>query len=508
MIAYRGTRREIAVRVALGAARGRILSQLTAEALVLSAAGAALGLALAQWAIRLMLLLKPPDIQRPEYIGVNLPVFGFAAAVAVLTSVLFGLAPAIGASRVDLNPALKSGGGWGASAGRSRSRQFLVAVEVALALMLAYGAGLMIRSLNEMISLGIGFETAHLETVDLEPPAKRYVDAARSRFFQQVLENARAIPGVESAAIVDNLPLHSVGVNNFHVAGRPDPPSGALLVADRASISPGYFETIGVRLVRGRYCNEGDREATETGKEGVAIVNLAFVRQFFANQDPLGQRLQTGDQKQTTRIVGVVADYRPMGAEGGARSQIFVPYLRLQRGTLVVRSRMTQQALHPAIQKAIRAVDPDLPAGDVKPMDYYLDEWLSQRRFNTLLLEIFAGLALALATMGIYGVLSNLVAARVREIGIRMAIGARPAQIGRLVLRQSMVPVAIGLGAGLLGSLALSRFLEALLFRVAAHDPLTLGGAAAAILIAAPLAIYVPLRRAMRVDCTVALREE
>ena len=501
--------REIAVRAALGATPARIVAQLGAEALVVSIAGAVCGLLLAHWCIKLLLALQPPEIQRPELIGINPVVFGFASVAAVLTTLLFGLAPAIVVSRPDLNAALKSGGGWGASAARVRLRQFLIVAEIALALILLSGAGLLIRSFHKMVSLGVGFDTTHLMTADLELPEKRYPDAAsRSRFFREVMERARAVPGVMAAAVVDNLPLHRVTMSNFSIAGRPDPPITSLPLADTAHVSPDYFQAIGLRLEAGRFFTASDLTLAEQDKDAVVIVNQTFARQFFSGQDPLGARLFKDDRKHVNQIIGVVADYRPMGAEMGTRPQIFWPYLKLNNATLIVRTASPPGSFARAIQQVVWTVDKDVPAEDVKSMDHYVDQWLSQRKFNTLLLSVFAGLALVLAMIGIYGVLSNLVASRTREIGIRLALGARPAAIGRLVLGQSMIPVTIGLAAGLAGSLALSRFLEALLFQVRARDPLTLAVAAAATLLLSPLAIAVPLLRATRVDCTVALREE
>ena len=500
--------REISVRLALGATRTRILAQLVSESFVVSLLGAAAGLVLAHWCIKLMLALEPPDIQRPELIGIDLPVFAFAAFASVLTTLLFGLAPSIAVSRQELSSALKAGGR-GVSAARVRSRQFLIVVEVALALMLLAGAGLMARSFREMIATGIGFQTAHLHTVDIALPEKRYTDdAARSRFFRTVVDRARTVPGVTAAAVIDNLPLHQIADSNFYIAGRPEPPLQSLPIADTAHSSPDYFAVIGLRLVAGRLFTDADLAFTEKDQDAVVIVNQAFARQFFAEEQPLGKRLLSPDKKHASEIVGVVADYRPMGVENGVRPQMFWPDLRLRSATLIVRTRAESASLAHSIQSAIWSIDKDVPADKVLRMDFYLDEWQSQRKFNTLLMGIFAGLAMLLAMMGIYGVLSNLVASRVREIGIRMAIGATSGQIAKLILLQSMLPVAIGLTLGLTGTFALSRFLEALLYHVQARDPLTLALAVCTILLISPIAIYVPLRRATSVDCTVALREE
>ena len=407
-----------------------------------------------------------------------------------------------------MNTALKSGS-WGASAARTRSRQFLIAFEVALALVLVVGAGLLIRSFREIVAVGIGFRTERITLTDVELPAARYPDdTSRSRFFRTWIDRAGASPSLASVGVVDNPPLHRISVSNFYVAGRPDPPPSELPIADKIHASPGYFQVVGLRLEAGRWFTDRDLALTEKGGNAVVMVNRAFVRQFFPHENPIGQRLLDQSKKQASDIVGVVSDWRPMGVENGVRPGIFWPDLRLPAATVVVRSAASPQSLADEIRKSLWAIDKDLPAAKVLPMQHYVDEWLSSRKFATLLLGIFAGLALALGMMGIYGILSNLVASRTREIGIRMAIGAAPSEIGRLVVRQSMVPVMIGIAAGAAGSLVLSSFVEALLFQVRPRDPLTMILAALSILLIAPLAISLPLLRATRVDCTVALRQE
>jgi putative ABC transport system permease protein len=502
--------REMAVRLALGATRGRIVAQLITESLVVSLAGAALGLLLAQWSVHLMLKLKPEDIQRPEAISVNLVVFVFAAGAAVFTALLFGLLPALATSRADLGTALKSGGAWGATAARVRSRQFLIAIEVALALILVTGAGLMIRSFRQIVTTGNGFDPTGLTVVDVDLPAKQYPDGpSRSRVVRSLIEHARAIPGVTAAAALDTMPLHSVSFANFNIQGRPDPPIDALPIADMSHVSPGCFQTIGLRLEAGRWFTERDLELTESGGHRVAAVNQAFAHKFFPGTNPAGQVLLDGDKKKPSEIVAVVSDYSAMGAENGNRPTIFWPtLLDANRATLLVRGGGAAQSLANSLRAAILSVDKEQTNIQVLPLQHYVDEWLSQRKFNTLLMGSFAVLALVLGMMGIYGVLSNLVASRVREIGIRMAIGATPGLIGKMVLRQSLTPVAAGLAVGLAGSLILSRFLEALLFHVGPRDPFTLAFAAVSILAICPLALFRPLRRATQVDCTVALREE
>lgn len=501
--------REIAVRLALGATRGRIIGQLVSESFVVSITGALAGMLLAHWCIQLMLALKPPDIQRPELIEVNLIVFGFCAGLSVLTTLLFGVAPWLVASRADLNTALKTGGGWGVSAARLRGRQFLIAVEVALALMLVAGAGLMIRSFRELVATGVGFPTEHLISADIDLPARTYPDgASQSRFFRTLMDRVRAIPGVTAASVVDQLPLHRVSASNFFIVGRPEPPTGSSPIADTAHVSPNYFSVIGLRLLAGRFFTDADLTVAERDQDSVTIINQTMARQLFSGENPLGHRLLDMERKHPAEIVGVVSDYRPMGIENPIRPQIFRPYLKMGSATLIARTSGAPEPLAKPIQAAIWAMDRDIPETKLLTLDYYANQWQSQRKFNTLLLGIFAGLALLLAMIGIYGVLSNLVASRVREIGIRIAIGAAPVEIGKLIMRQGMLPISIGLAAGLIGIYALSRFMEALLFHVRARDPLTLVLAVSVILLISPAALLVPLRRATSVDCTIALREE
>jgi putative ABC transport system permease protein len=503
--------REISIRLALGATRARVIRQLFAESLLVSIAGAIAGLLLAHWCVQGMLALKPPDIQRPELIAINWTVFAFAAALSLLTTLLFGLAPSIVASGADINATLKSAGGWGGSAARMRSRQVLIAMEVALALILVAGAGLMLRSFYELVSEGVGFDTTHLVTLEISLPAQRYAsEESQSRFFRSLLDRVRALPGVTTASAVDNLPLHRISLTGFTIAGRPETRDESTPLADVAHVDPQFFRVLGLRLLSGRFFANTDLAQAEKDEGSVAIVNETFVRKFFPHEDPLGKRLLNGTSgnKHASEIVGVVSDFTPIGAENGKRPEIFTPYLRLDAATLLVRTRGAPESYGKALQSTVWSMDRDLPADKVLTMDYYSNDILAQRKFNTLLIGVFAALALLLAMMGIYGVLSNLVASRVREIGIRMAIGASPGEIGQLILRQGMFPVALGLAIGLAGTFALSRFLEALLFRVPPRDPLTLAAAAIAILVISPVALYVPLRRATAVDCTVALREE
>lgn len=503
-----GRHQEIAVRLALGATRGRIAGQLLGEALLISLSGAAVGLLLAHWGVKAMMALKPEEFQRPELIALNLPVFVFAAVMSVVTALLFGLAPALSASRLDLNQAMKSGGRSG-SAGRSWSRQALIVAEIGLAMILVSGAGLMIRSFREMVSTGIGFRTERLISMDIDLPEKRYGNGLRqSRFYRDVLDRVRDLPGVAAASVVDNLPLHRVSFTNFYIAGRPDPPLNALPMSDFAASSPEYLSMIGMRLQQGRYFTERDLTQTEKGGDGVVIVNQAWVQKFMSGEEALGKRILNQSKKNAFEIVGVVADYRPLGTENGPRPQIFWANLQLNSASLLVRTHGDPGTITSALQAVVTGLDKEIPTNKVETMEHHLHYWISQRQFNTLLMTLFAGLALLLAMIGVYGVLANMVASRTREIGIRMAIGAGRGGVAKLIIGQSLKPVVIGLALGLAGSLALSRYLESLLFQVRADDWMTRAVAIGTMLLVTPLAIFVPLRRAMGVDCAVALREE
>ena len=307
---------------------------------------------------------------------------------------------------------------------------------------------------------------------------------------------------------MDNLPLHHIKLTAFTVTGHAEPPGGALPLADVAHVDSQFFGVLGLRLIAGRFFRDSDVTQGEKDQDNVIVVNQAFVQKFLPGESPVGKRLLDQTKKHSSEIVGVASDFTPVGAEGGKRPQIFVPYLKLDDATLIVATQGAPGAYVKALQGAVWSLDHDLPADQAATMDSYVNDSLSQRKFNTLLIGVFAALALALAMMGIYGVLSNLVASRVREIGIRMAIGATPREIGELILRQSMIPVGAGLAIGLAGTFALSRYLEALLFQVGPRDPLTLLAAVLMILVVSPLALYIPLRRATSVDCTIALREE
>ncbi|HZH84433.1 MAG TPA: ABC transporter permease, partial [Phototrophicaceae bacterium] len=301
--------REIMVRVALGATRGRILTQLVSESLLVSFVGAAFGVMLAHWSLHLVLAFKPTDIHQPELVVINLPVLLFAASAAVLTTCLFGLWPALTVSHVDISSRLKAGGGWGASAARLRGRQVLIVFEVALALILLVGAGLMIRSLQELALVGVGFDITHLATIDVRISEKRNPDfSSRAGLVRRLIAHTQSIPGVLDAAVANSMPLHSLAVAVFHIRSQPELERDSAPIADIARVSPGFFQVIRLRLAAGRWLTDSDLTSNDSPKE-VAMVNQAFARKYFPRQNPLHQRLQSGDRKENFEIVGVVEDF-------------------------------------------------------------------------------------------------------------------------------------------------------------------------------------------------------
>jgi putative ABC transport system permease protein len=500
--------RDVAVRLALGAERRHVITHLLAESILIAMAGAAVGLLLAHWGIRAMLWLQPAEIQRTEFIGLNLPVFAFACALAVATGLLVGLAPALSVARTDVLPALKMGGGWGASAAHDRKRRFLVALEVALVLVLVTGAGFMGSSYYRIVTSDLGYATDHLLTMDIDLPESRYkLSEQRSRFNHQLLERLRALPGVAFATVSDNIPLHRISVADFRIAGWPEPKPGAAPMADFANVGPDYFATMGMRLRAGRVFTDADLALNERGQGGVVMINEALSRRYWPAEDPIGRRILSNDKPY--EIVGVVSDYRQMGAENELRPQLFWAALSFP-GQVIVILRAHGNPLHlvQAVKREIWAVDKELPIEHVRTMRQMADEWLAQRRFNTVILVVFTVLGLMLATTGIYSVLAHIVSSRTHEIGIRMALGAHAGAVLALVFRQSLTPVAAGAAAGIVGVLVLGRFLESLLFGVHASDPLTITAMTGMTLLVAAAAIWFPARRAARVDPALALREE
>ena len=503
--------KEIAIRSALGAGRGRIIRQLLTESVLLSGLGGLLGLLLAYWGVQALLALTPPDLLGLQRIGLDLGVLGFTLAVSLAAGLLFGLAPALAAARPSLQQSLKEGGLRAAGgAHRMETRNLFVVAEAALALVLLIGAGLMIRSVQRLQSVQPGFRAENLLTARLLLPGAKYSeDHQRIAFFKQLLERLETLPGVRSAGAINFLPLASPGAaTTLHLQDRPVPPDGEEPVADVRVVSRSYFRTMGIPLLKGR--NFSEREAAEMSH--VVVINETMARQYWPDQDPIGKQvtIDMKDDNIPSQIIGVVGDVKHYGLDQPVRAMTYWPHPELAYSfmTLVIRAQSNPLALALALRRAVQALDKDQPLADVRTMEQLLAGSLARVRFATLLLSLFAAAALALAAIGIYGVISYAVTDRTREIGIRMALGARAGDVLRLVIGRALALVTIGLGLGLAAALALTRVMESLLYGISAADPATFIVLSLALLAVALAACYAPARRATRVDPMVALRYE
>jgi putative ABC transport system permease protein len=506
-------RREISVRVALGASRGRIIRQLLTESLLLAAIGAVLGALLAHWGTSFIAYQLPDSIPRLREAYVDARVLGFTLGVSLLTGVLFGLAPALQASRLNLTEALKEGDR-GSSGSRQRLRSVLVVSEVALTLTLLVGAGLLIQSFRRVLQVDPGFEPQNLLTmqVSVNNPDGQQV----ASFFQQLQENVRRLPGVTSVAISNGLPLGVANNPIFIVLGRPLPEKGKEPGATRYTVSQDYFQTMGIDLLKGRVFNAQDTPETPP----VMVIDEALAQQHFANEDPIGQRIsQSTSGTPSYEIIGIVRHVEQDNLEGQAtrRPQFYlsfnqIPVDRLpgltRRINLLTRTNVEPTSLTPAVRGQIAALNKDQAVFNVRTMEEIVSQSVAARRFSMMLLTVFVIVALALASIGIYGMMSYAVAQRTREIGLRITLGAQTSSVLKLVVGQGMKLALVGVALGLVASLALTRTMSNLLFGVSATDPLTFVAIALLLAIVALLACWFPARRATKVDPMVALRYE
>jgi putative ABC transport system permease protein len=508
--------REFAIRMAMGAGRLRIIRQLLVESLMLAGLGAALGLVLAMWGLDILKLIIPSDMPHLDQINVDARVFGFTLGVSVLTAIIFGLVPALQASQPDLNETLKEGGSKGATRGvrARRIRRLLVVSEVALALVLLVGAGLLLKSFSRLQKFNLGFRPEGLLTAKLQLPGSKYGEDDQVRaFYRQLFERLENVSGVESAGAITDVFLNKIANSSyFSVEGRPAVQPDQRVEVPIDAISPNYFQVIGTPIVRGRAFNEQDTEKTTN----VVIINETMARRFFSSEDPIGRRFKYGDltnaESPWLTIVGVVADMRRTGFESEIRPETFLPINQATPSgvTLVVRAagNADPATLTASLRNAVHEIDPDQPLFDIKTMNQWVSEIIAQRRLNMILLGTFAVVALLLAAVGIYGVMSYSVTQRTHEIGIRMALGAQRLDVLKMVLGQGMALTLIGVGIGLIGAFALTRLMSSLLFGVSASDPVTFFGVSALLTFVALLACYIPARRAMKVEPMVALRYE
>ena len=508
LVRAEGRRREVALRVALGATRGRLVRQLAAESLVLAAAGGAAGLLVASWGVGLMRSLQPADLRLLDAVRLDPEVLAFAGALSLLTALAFGAVPAVAATRPDLTTALKSDAAAAARGGGGGARAALVIAEIAMSVLLVVGAGLLVRSVASLQRRDVGFVPAGLLTVRLELPRARYTtDAARDAFYGQLLDAARALPGVRAAAVAFTIPpTGGMMFGELSIEGRTLSPAERTAPLASNMVSPDYFRAMGIRVRAGRTF------APDGSEENVVVVGEGFARRYWPGESALGKRLRTGRTGPWRTVVGVVGDVADQGfAPGAARPQLYQPndftFPFGQR--LVLRASAGDPlALLPAVKQAVAAIDPRVPVRDAATVSALMVGSIARTRFNTALLIAFAALALVLSAVGLYGVVSHAVAQRTREIGIRVALGAEPAGVLGLVVRQGMRLTAAGLALGLGAALALTGLMASLVHGVAPRDPATFAAAALLIGGAALLASYVPARRATRIDAATALRAE
>lgn len=511
LLARASTRRkEIAIRTALGATRTRLMRQLLTESILLGGAGGGVGLLLALWGMKPLVALMPSDLYGAKNIEIDGKVLGFTVGVSLLTGLVFGLVPALHATRTDLNVSLKGGGRGGTGeARRNRPTRFLVTFEIALSLVLLIGAGLMIKSFVRLEQVNPGFETRNVVTLRLSLPATRYPDSqSRATFFQQVVSRLQSLPGVLAAGAVSRLPLTSGNSSRgLKIEGVQDDGFGNGPAGDYRVISPDYFRSMAIPISRGRDLNERDtRDAP-----AVVIINETMARRYWPDEDPLGKRLRVDTAGEPwMEIVGVVGDVKHFGLDSQSKAEIYVPYTKdpWPFMSLVVRSASDPASLADAIRSEVWGLDRDLPVPAIKTMDQLLAGSISGRRFNTLLLGIFASVALVLSAVGIYGVMSYSVAQRTQEIGIRLALGAKRSEVLKLVVWQGMTLSLTGIGIGFGAALGLSRVLTRLLFAVTATDPATFVIISILLTGVALAACLVPACRAMRLDPMTALRDE
>jgi putative ABC transport system permease protein len=521
--------KEMAIRSAMGAGRWRIARQLLTESVLLALIGGSLGMLFARWGIALILYISPDAIPRAKEISLDWRVLAFTIGLSFLTGILFGLVPALQAGVVDVHETLKETGR--GTSGKHWLRSSLVVAEVATTLVLLVGAGLMIRSFYRLQKVNPGFSYDHLTSFSVALPRKKYAkNEQREQFYNRLLENLRGLPGVEATAAASGLPLGNNGwQTSFTVDGQPPPPREQTPLMEACLVTPDYFRAMNIPLKSGRYFNDHDDRSALVGKDlsklsetereiaalNTIVIDEEFARRYWPNEDAVGMRIRLGNDTDpktpVLTIVGVVGRVKMEGlATDSKRVQGYFPYAQIPSSgmTVILKAAGDPNQLIAAVRQQIKQIDPDQPIYSVRSMDDIRAESVAPERLNLTLLSLFAGIALVLAIVGIYGVMSYTVTQRTHEIGIRMAIGAQPRDVFRMVIRQGMMLALIGVVCGLIGAFGLTRLMASMLFGVEPTDPATFAAIAVLLTGVALIACYIPGRRATKVDPVVSLRYE
>ena len=503
--------KEMAIRAALGASRIRVMRQLLTESLMLALAGGVLGLVLSSYGVKAIITLLPPDFPRLNEIGMDWRVFAFTLGASLLTGLLFGFAPALHLSRTDVQDAMKeTSRGSAGGARHTRLRHALIVTEVALSVVLLAGAGLLFRSFLRLQAVEPGFTPQQVLTARLSPAGPQFqTDDELIRFYDQVLERTRAIPGVQSAGMINVLPLTSGPTVAFQIEGRPIVSVDKLAPTDFRNVTPDYFRTMNIPVLKGRAFTAQD----DSNAPPRLMINQALAQRDFPNEDPVGKRVTFGTPSGETvwfEIIGVTANVRSLELREEAPPELYFTSKQslFENMAVVVRSTVEPESIAPALRQAVAEVDRTVPISQVKTMEHIVSESVTQPRFNLFLLGMFSGLALLLSVAGIYGVTAYTVTQRTHELGIRIALGAQVGDVLRMILGQGMAVIAAGIAIGLIAAFALMRLLNSLLFGVTATDPFTFIGITVVLIVAGLLACYIPARRATKVDPLTALRYE
>jgi len=501
--------KEIAVRLALGAGRWRLIRQLLTESILLALLGGGLGLLLAFWSIDLIAAFDPGNIPRLEETGIDNRVLIFSLLATIGAGVLFGLAPAIQATKTNLNESLKEGGRSGESVKSNRLRDLLVVGEIALALVLLVGAGLLINSFWRLMQVNPGFDSHNVLTMQVTLSSTKYSDDGKiTNTLQRMLERVKTVPGVTSVGLINTLPLNGGPATTLEVVGRPVPEPGQEQSADIRIISPDYFRSMGIGLIGGRGFDDRDGAASKR----VVVVNESLARRYWPNENPIGKQVTMKDwgEPLTGEVVGIVNDVKPDGLDTDTRPMLYWPYPQFPStfNAFTIRTSSDPNGVIAAVKARIWEADKDQAIASVQTMEELVSQSVGARRFNMMLFGVFGAIALLMSAIGIYGVISYSVAQRTREIGVRMALGAQVGDVLSLVIKQGMTRALAGIGIGLIASFALTRLMTGLLFGINATDPLTFAAISLLLALAALLACYIPARRATKIDPIEALHYE